>query len=75
EAVKAELETDNSDSYPPPMLMDQIGYLRSMVMGADQRPGNHAYERLETLQQWFDTLNARVESSARQLATAPGAKE
>ena len=75
EAVKAELETDNSDSYPPPMLMDQIGYLRSMVMGADQRPGNHAYERLETLQQWFNTLMARVDSSARQLETATGANE
>ena len=75
EAVKAELETDNSDSYPPPMLMDQIGYLRSMVMGADQRPGNHAYERLDSLQQWFNTLKARVDSSARQLETATGANE
>lgn len=75
EGVKAELETDNSDSYPAPMFFDQIGYLRSMVMGADQRPGNHAYERLDALQQWFDVLNARVEASARQLANAPVVNE
>ena len=70
EAVRAELVTDNSDSYPPPMLMNQIGYLSGMITAADQRPGNHAYERLEELQRWLYTLTDRVNASEQELNTS-----
>ena len=75
EAVKAELETDNSDSYPPPMLRSQIGYLQSMVTAADQRPGNHAYQRLDELQAWYDALAGRVDLVAQEIRSAPQEKE
>jgi hypothetical protein len=48
------LVTDDSDSYPPPMLVSQIGYLLSMTSSADQRPGNDAYVRFDQLS---DELN------------------
>lgn len=60
EEVRARLETDNSDSYPPPMLRSQISYLRSMVMAADQHPGNQAYDRLDVLRTEYETLLHRV---------------
>jgi hypothetical protein len=58
--VRAKLVTDNSDSYPPPMLRSQISYLRSMVMAADQHPGNQAYDRLDVLRAEYETLLDRV---------------
>lgn len=61
EEVRAKLVTDNSDSYPPPMLQNQISYLRSMVMAADQAPGNQAYERLDVLRAEYETLKQRVD--------------
>jgi hypothetical protein len=47
------LVTDNSDSYPPPMLVSQLGYLRGMISSADQMPGRDAYTR-------YDELNAEL---------------
>jgi len=63
-AVRSDLVTDNSDSYPPPMLMSQIGYLSGMVSGADQRPGNYAYSRFEELNEWLQQLEERVSASS-----------
>jgi len=63
-AVRSELVTDNSDSYPPPMLMSQIGYLSGMVSSADQHPGNYAYSRYDELAEWLQQLTARVNASA-----------
>ena len=73
--VRAQLVTDNSDSYPPPMLQNQIGYLRSMVMAADQKPGNHAYERLLELQRQYDELNQRATLASEALQTMPTSHE
>ncbi len=61
EEVRGRLVTDNSDSYPPPMLQSQIGYLRNMVMAADQHPGNQAYERYDVLRAELDELTQRVD--------------
>jgi len=47
------LVTDNSDSYPPPMIVSQLGYLRGMISSADQVPGADAYTR-------YDELNAEL---------------
>ena len=37
-------------SYPEPKLLNQLSYLYGMTTGADHRPGDDAYERLEYLQ-------------------------
>ena len=71
--VRGQLVTDNSDSYPPPMLQSQIGYLRGMVTAADQKPGNDAYLRLDELQAQFDELLQRVDLAEQDLEnTAQG---
>lgn len=49
EALHARLVDREGISYPQPMLISQIGYLLGMTSRADQRPGNHAYERHEEL--------------------------
>lgn len=75
EEVRARLVTDNSDSYPPPMLQSQISYLRSMVAAADQHPGNQSYERLGVLQAEFDELKQRVDFAEEALANIPMERE
>lgn len=47
--IRALLVTDDSDSYPEPMLIDQFGYLYGFTTQGDHRPGRDAYQRLETL--------------------------
>ena len=59
--VLSQLETDNSDSYPPPMLLSQIGYLGSMTSSADQRPGNEAYVRFDELRRELTMLSDRAQ--------------
>lgn len=61
DVIRSELETDNSDSYPPPMLLNQLNYLRNMVSSADQRPGNDAYLRFEDLKDEVESLSANLE--------------
>ncbi len=59
--IRAALVTDDSDSYPPPMLLNQLNYLRNMVSSADQRPGNDAYSRFEELKTELERLLANLE--------------
>jgi photosystem II stability/assembly factor-like uncharacterized protein len=47
-SVRNKLITETG-AYPQPMLVDQIGYLLSMVNGVDQKPGHDAIIRLEEL--------------------------
>ncbi len=47
--LHARLVTSDEGSYPPPMLIDQLEYIYFMTIRADQRPGNDAYTRFETL--------------------------
>jgi outer membrane murein-binding lipoprotein Lpp len=56
EGMKKELEhlqnrlvTAEGISYPPPMLIDQMEYMYYMTISADQRPGEDAYTRFQTL--------------------------
>ncbi len=42
--------------YTTPMLVDQIRYLASMLNSADQRPGEDARQRYETLKQRYNQL-------------------
>ncbi|GMQ80712.1 MAG: hypothetical protein BMS9Abin05_0140 [Rhodothermia bacterium] len=59
--IHAELVTDESDSYPPPMLLSQLKYLRGMTSSADQAPGQDAYTRYEELrdavERWVSELD------------------
>jgi len=47
--LHAQLVTSDKGSYPPPMLIDQLEYMYFMTIRSDQRPGNDAYNRFETL--------------------------
>ena len=46
--------------YPTPMLIDQLVYLSEMLDRADQKPGRHAYERLEELQATLSEILAEL---------------
>jgi hypothetical protein len=46
--------------YPQPMLIDQMKYLRSMLMQADQRPGKDAYDRYEVLKTLWQNLETEL---------------
>lgn len=48
-----------SGRYPKPVLLDQIGYLSSMLDRADQRPGNDAYVRFQELSLQTSDLETR----------------
>jgi hypothetical protein len=61
--IRSELATDNSDSYPPPMLISQIRYLSGMTSSADQRPGNYAYSRYDELRTWLLGLTEGVDTA------------
>ena len=55
------LMEDAGGSYPQPMLLNQIRYLRGMTSRADQRPGNFAYIRFDELSEQLAGLQARVD--------------
>ncbi|MDZ7771252.1 MAG: hypothetical protein U5K31_00665 [Balneolaceae bacterium] len=57
-----ELETSDEGSYPPPMLLDQLGYLYGLTSGADQHPGNQAPERHRQLRSELDSLRGEWEA-------------
>ena len=44
------------DSYPQPMLIDQLRYLAGFTSQGDFRPGEDAYERLAQLQSDLATI-------------------
>ena len=49
--------------YMQPMLIDQLGYLNSMLGRADQLPGKDAYERYAELKQkleWLISSNQKL---------------
>ncbi|MGC6489312.1 MAG: hypothetical protein ACON4Z_16820, partial [Planctomycetota bacterium] len=57
---------DNArETYPQQMLLSQVRYLSSMINRADQRPGNHAYQR-------YDQLVAAVADLEQRLAALDG---
>jgi hypothetical protein len=52
----SEIVTSEEGSYQPPMLIDQLEYLYYMTISADQRPGDDAYTRFDTLSKQLDDL-------------------
>ncbi|TYP93358.1 Uncharacterized protein LX73_1059 [Fodinibius salinus] len=49
DGIYKHLVTSDEGSYQPPMWIDQAEYMYYMTISADQRPGNDAYTRFETL--------------------------
>jgi len=60
EAILARMTTARG-TYQTPMLLDQIGYLYSMLNRADQKPGDHAYIRYDELVKWYEDVAAAFE--------------
>ena len=56
--VYDQLVTSEEGSYPPPMWIDQTEYMYYMTISADQRPGNDAYTRFETLEKELEKIAA-----------------
>ena len=56
QALHAQLVTEDTGSYPPPMLIDQLQYLYGMTTRADQQLGRDAFTRFETLRTELDDL-------------------
>jgi hypothetical protein len=59
--IKKNLISDKG-IYTQPMIIDQLGYLYSNLIGADQIPGQDAYHRYEELNK---ALNEQMERLAR----------
>ena len=59
---------EDISSYPPRMLINHIGYLQSMTMRADQRPGRDAVQRYQELRGRVDALAAEVSALERRVA-------
>ena len=66
--LRKQLVTVVGDSYPEPMLIDQLRYLSNFTSSGDFRPGKDAYERLTQLQgnlariiQELDTIHMEQE--------------
>lgn len=51
--------------YMKPQLIAQIQYLRYMLLRADQRPGEDAYQRYEELKNQWEQLQSRLASNER----------
>ena len=49
QSLHAQLVTEDTGSYPPPMLIGQLQYLYGMTTRADQQLGRDAFTRFETL--------------------------
>ncbi|MDE2958338.1 MAG: hypothetical protein OXU68_15230 [Bacteroidota bacterium] len=64
------LVTKQGDSYPPPMLIDQLSYLNNFTSGGDHKPGQDAYDRLAELQSQLSTIESQLEQLERQSAAS-----
>jgi len=58
EEVYRKLVTNDEGSYQPPMWIDQAEYLYYMTISADQRPGDDAYTRFDTLSNQLEKIAA-----------------
>ena len=60
ERLESAFVTEEGDSYPSPMLLDQLSYLYGMTTQGDQRPGKDAYDRLDDLVKHLGGLTTRL---------------
>ncbi len=66
-ALQDAFVTNEEDSYPPPMLIDQLDYLYGFTTRADQRPGADAHARLVELRRELDGYLAKLEDLSRRV--------
>jgi hypothetical protein len=67
--IQRALVTDPSEnSYPQPMLADQLQYLYSNMVGVEQKPSGEMVKRLETLKAELEAHKARLEQVLRTIA-------
>ena len=66
EKVYAALVTEEGDSYPAPMLIDQLEYLYGFTSRGDQKPGADAYDRLAELKRQLEGHRERLAGLSRQ---------
>jgi len=59
---RALLVTEEGDSYPQPMLMDQLRYLAGFTSRGDFRPGQDAYDRLRQLSSQIREITGQLEN-------------
>ena len=62
EALRDALVTKRGDSYPAPMLIDQLGYLYAFTNQGQHRVGKDAIERLATLRGDLTALSDQMHS-------------
>ncbi|MYI44153.1 MAG: hypothetical protein F4113_09520 [Rhodothermaceae bacterium] len=60
--LHALLVTETGDSYPQPMLINQLGYLSSFVSRGDYRPGRDAYDRLAQLREELSAIVKKLDA-------------
>ena len=60
--LRKALVTDDGDSYPAPMFIDQLGYLNGFTTQGDHRPGADAYVRLKELEGMLRDFQATFRS-------------
>ena len=60
--LHALLVTAVGDSYPQPMLIDQLRYLSGFVSRGDYRPGQDAYDRLAQLQEELSAIVKQLDA-------------
>ena len=58
--LRALLVTETGDSYPAPMLIDQLRYLSGFTSRGDFRPGQDAYHRLQELSSDLSEIIQRI---------------
>ena len=58
--VMTQMKSDPEVIYAKPMLIDQVRYLYFMINGADQRPGQDAYDRYDELLEGWREIRKRV---------------
>ena len=61
ERLHSLMVTARGDSYPQPMLIDQLSYLDSFTSQGDHRPGKDAYDRLAGLVSQLNDIKAELE--------------
>jgi len=60
--LHSRLVTKVGDSYPQPMLLDQLRYLANFTSSGDFRPGQDAYHRFNELQAELDEIILQIDA-------------
>ena len=69
------LVTERGDSYPQPMLIDQLSYLGNFTSSGDHRPGKDAYDRLAELKLQVAEITTRLNRLERRIMELTSASE